>query len=124
MKKKYIFLILIFCSFFVFSCKQQIKITGEWENNDRVLKFDEYGNFQIKYKNPTKIKSFSGITAIKKNILVLIFEEYETTDGIQGFTDTTDLAGYKEVLQISITDKVLYTKILASGKEYKYLKIK
>ena len=59
-----------------------------------------------------------------KDIERIVDVEYETTDGIQGFTETTDLAGYKEVLQISITDKVLYTKILASGKEYKYLKIK
>ena len=119
--KKHIFLFVILSSLFLSSCKAPVELTGEWENEERILKFDDE-HFEIEFKNPNQIKSFLGKTSRKNNTITLFFENYITSDGVIGYTDETNLAGHKEILEIKRIDNILYTEIIATGKEYKYLK--
>lgn len=121
-KQKYIFLLFI-CILF-FSCSKNTDIVGKWDNDDRSIEFTSNDCFRIEFKKPVQIKSFSGTYYQKKNIVVLVFEEYETSDGVTGFTDETDLADYKEAMEVSVLDSnQLCTKIIVSGKEYLYTRI-
>lgn len=104
------------------SCSKTININGQWENNERILKFNEYGQFTIEYKQPKQIQAFQGSYVQKNNIIVLLFEEYKTDRENWNYTDETDLEGHKEVLQVSITDNQLHTKIVSTGKEYIYIR--
>ena len=121
-KNKLYFLFLICLS--LISCKTKLNIIGTWENIDRKLVFDGYDNFIIEYKNSNQIQAFRGSYYQKNNIIVLIFDEYKTIDNSWISTDTTSLAGYKESLEVSITDDELYTKIVSTGKHYSYTRVK
>lgn len=114
-----IIVLFLFCFVFI-SCNKYINITGQWENNERILVFDEYGGFEINFKNSNQIQAFRGSVSQKNNIIVLIFEEYKTKDNEWKYIDETDLLGHKEVLQVDIQSDSLYTKIIATGKEYIY----
>lgn len=113
--------VILFC-IIVFSCHSPINITGEWENDDRILKFNDYGNFTIEFKNPNEIKSFHGTTIVKKNFIILLFEEYKTIDNNFHTVDNTNLAGHKEAMEITIDNNIMYTKILTTKKVYQYTK--
>ncbi|WP_147634706.1 hypothetical protein [Treponema pectinovorum] len=121
-RNKIIFAVLLL-SFLFFSCSKNNSIVGKWENEDRILSFSDYGDFEIEYKNPKTIKSFRGSTAIKKNLVVLIFDEYQTSDNQWHFTDETELKGFKEILLVSVEKDVLITEIKATGKKFEYKKI-
>lgn len=116
--RKIIF-ITIFCLLF-FSCSKNVNIIGQWENDERILEFNEYGEFIIKFKQPTKVQAFQGTFVQRNNITVLLFEEYKTDDGNWNYMDTTNLKNHKEVLQVSIVEGKLHTKIVSTGKEYIY----
>ncbi|MBR5400705.1 MAG: hypothetical protein IK102_02735 [Treponema sp.] len=116
------FLLFFVCVLFI-SCNKKIEIYGQWENEDRKLVFDLNDIFVIEYKHPNQIQAFRGTYTQKKNIVVLIFEEYKTSDNVWISTYNTTLAEHKEVLNITITENNLTTKIVSTGKEYSYLKI-
>ena len=109
----------IFCLLF-FSCSKNINIVGQWENDERILEFSEYGGVIIKFKQPTKVQAFQGTFVQRNKFTVLLFEEYKTDDGNWNYTDEINLEGHKEVLQISIIEGKLHTKIVSTGKEYIY----
>ena len=118
-KKRFIFLFilvnLLFCA-----CNRN-SIVGIWKNDDRILEFTDCGEFKIKFKKSSSMKSFSGSYIQKKDIVVLLFEEYETMDGTIGYTSDTDLANFKEIMEVSVDNlSCLHTKIISTGKEYSY----
>ena len=108
------------CLLLLAACRPFSSLFGSWENDDRVLTFNSYGTFEIHNKNALQVKAFRGTMLQKKDILVLLFEEYETAEDGWCSTSGTDLEDYKEVLKVSIRDDQLTTKILATGKEFTY----
>ncbi|WP_294428644.1 hypothetical protein [uncultured Treponema sp.] len=117
---KNFFLLFILLFLVSISCSRSYKIIGQWENEERILVFNDYDEFKIKYKNPKQIKSLSGKFLVNKNKVVLSFENFETVDGFQGYTDITDLSGYEEIMEFYVKENVLFTKITTTGNEYCY----
>lgn len=105
------------------SCVGYASIYGKWEDSNRILEFDGDGSFNIEFKNPSVIKSFHGKALIKKNIAVLLFEEFEKSDGEWSYTDGTDLENYKEILFFSFEDENLVVKVKATGKTFVYKRL-
>lgn len=76
MNKIYILLFFLF-SVFLFSCKKPNSIYGKWEDSNRILEFNEYGDFTLEFKNSNLVKGFRGRALKKKNIMILFFEEFK-----------------------------------------------
>lgn len=117
--------ILLFLPLAVFlaSCVNSASIYGKWEACNRIIEFDVDGSFSIEFKNPAVIKSFCGKVLRKKNIVVLLFEEFEKSDGEWLYTDGTDLENYKEIMFVSFEEGKLITKIKATGKTFVYSRV-
>lgn len=128
MKKKNILLVLnvlIAAGLCIFvSCSNAYKLTGSWENEERIIRFDDNSAFEISFKNTNSVKAFYGSVFIQKNILVLTFEEYKNSNNERVSVKGTDLENHKEVLVFSIKDDVLITEVKTTGKKYFYTKIK
>lgn len=117
------FLFFLILPVLLISCGNFSSIYGKWEDEERILEFDNYGDFYLEFKNSSLVKGFRGKTLRKKNIVVLFFEEFENSEGEWLFTDGTDLENYKEVLVISFENENLVTEIKATGKKFVYTKV-
>ena len=117
------FLIFLFIPLFLIPCGNFSSIYGKWEDEERILEFDDFGDFCLEFKNSSLIKGFRGKTLRKKNVVVLFFEEFENSDGEWLYTDGTDLENYKEVLLLSFENGNLVTDIKATGKKFVYSKV-
>lgn len=122
MNKIYILLFFLF-SIFLFSCNKPNFIYGKWEDSNRILEFNEYGDFTLEFKNSNLVKGFRGRALKKKNIMILFFEEFKDSNNEWLYTDGTDLEDYKEILFISFEDEKLVTQIKSTNKKFIYTKV-
>lgn len=116
-------MILLLLPVFLISCGNFSSIYGKWEDEERILEFDDYGDFCLEFKNSSFVKGFRGKALRKKNVIVLFFEEFENSDGEWLYTDGTDLENYKEVLVLSFENGNLITEIKSTGKKFVYSKV-
>ena len=122
-RKSFRFLFFLILPVFLISCGNFSSIYGKWEDEERILEFDNYGDFCLEFKNSRLVKGFRGKTLRKKNAVVLFFEEFENSEGEWLYTDGTDLENYKEVLLLSFENGKLVTEIKATGKKIVYSKV-
>ncbi len=122
-RKSFRLLFFLILSVFLISCGKFSSIYGKWEDEERILEFDDYGDFCLEFKNSRLVKGFRGKTLRKKNVIVLFFEEFENSEGEWLYTDGTDLENYKEVLLLSFENGNLVTEVKATGKKIVYSKV-
>ena len=117
------FFLFLILPFFLFSCGNFDSFYGKWEDESRILEFNDEGNFCLEFKNSKLVKGFRGKTFVRKSVAVLFFEEFENSDGEWLYTDGTDLENYKEVLIFSLENGNLVTEIKATGQKFVYSRI-
>ena len=95
------------------------KILGLWTNGNRSIEFVD-NEFIIRYNKFFGIQSIKGTYTIDGDKLFLSFKEYEDSNHIWQSTAGTKLASFKEVMQFSIKQDILYTYIISTKKTYEY----
>ena len=109
----------------VLSCdRRNQKIAGTWEDNERVISFEE-NSFTLSKKNASQVKAFRGTYSFAQNpeyALYLSYTDFLDQDGAWNSLEGTELFGYKETALFNVSGNKLSLKIIESGITYSLIR--